>query len=785
MCFLHKTELKRYYHGVRLLIEGGALCPAVQELRRPLMRSSLYSACCAVFIGLFLFWCTAKSPAQNTFGSGTAEDPYTVPKTQVEIKVDAVLDESAWDEALILPLLYEVLPGENITPPVTSEVLLTYDNKNLYAAFRCYDPDPGAVRAHLRDRDTLGGDDWCGLILDTFNDERRDLVFLVTPLGVQFDEIESQSGEDPGWDTFWESAGRITDWGYVVEMAIPFSSIRFQRTAVDQIWGFDAVRSYPRDHRYHIGLFPRDRSNNCYLCQAIKIRGFKGVRPGRNIEFDPTVIGFRSDSRPNFPEGDLEKQDQKIELGLSAQWGITPNLTLNGTLNPDFSQVEADAPQLDINEPFALFYPEKRPFFVEGADYFAALENIIYTRTIRDPAWGVKLTGKEGANTIGTYVVQDQITNLIFPSSQSSSSASLDRRNYSTVLRYKRDFGSRYTVGLLGTSREGVQYFNRVLGFDLDFKFTRTNQIQLLALGSSTRYPQEISDSYDQPEGDFNSYLVSFEYDHYTRTWGWWADYEQAGVNFRADLGYYPRVGYRNVEGGLLYNWNAPPGAWWASFRIGADLIYFEELNGELLDKTGRLWFRYRGILQSDMIIQAWREREGYAGREFDKTAALIQAYFWPFGDLQVGAFTTFGDQIDYANVRPGKRFRINPWLSYNLGKYLRFSLNHTYEHMAVNQTRLYTANISQLTAICQFTTRMFFRSILQYVNYDYNPDNYTFEIDSQFSRLFVQLLFSYKINPRTVLFLGYSDNYQADQDIRLTQLNRTLFLKIGYAWVI
>jgi hypothetical protein len=404
---------------------------------------------------------------------------------------------------------------------------------------------------------------------------------------------------------------------------------------------------------------------------------------------------------------------------------------------------------------------------------------------MRDPAWGVKLTGKEGANTIGAYVVQDEVTNLIFPSSQYSSSTSLGSRNYSTVLRYKRDFGSRYTAGILGTSREGDHYFNRVLGFDLDFRFTPTERIQLLALGSSTQYPQDISTNFGQPSDDFNSYLVSFEYDHYTRSWGWWADYEEVGVNFRADLGYFPRVGYRNVEGGLLHMWNAPPGAWWAWFRVGVDLSYFEELNGKLLDQFARFWFTYRGILQSDVVIRVWREREGYADQEFDKTAAMMQAYFWPVSDLQLGVYTIFGDQIDYENVRLGKRLQIYPWLSYNLGKYIRFSLNHAYEQMHVNEIPLYTANISQLTTICQFTTRMFFRSILQYVVYDYNPDNYTFDIDPEFSRLFVQLLFSYKINPRTVLFLGYSDNYQGDQDIRLKQSNRTLFLKIGYAWVI
>jgi len=570
---------------------------------------------------------------------------------------------------------------------------------------------------------------------------------------VQFDQIEAQSGEDNGWDAIWESASKITDWGYAVEIKIPFSSLRFQRKEGPQIWGFDAVRRYPRDHPYHIGLFSRDRSNNCYLCQAIKIKGFEGASPGRNIEINPTIIAHRTDERPEFPLGAMEKRDQEAELGLTARWGVTPNLTLNFTANPDFSQVEADALQLDINEPFALYYPERRPFFTEGADFFSSLERMIYTRTMRDPSWGLKLSGKEGANTIGMYVVRDELTNLIFPGSQESSSTSLNKANISSVFRYKHDFGSRYTVGMLGTSREGDDYYNRIYGFDLDFRFTRTNQIQLLVLGSNTRYPDEVANNFSQPLGSFNDRLISFEYDHYTRTWGWWADYEEAGKNFRADLGLYPMVGYRNVEGGLLYTWNAPQGAWWSRFIVASELNYFEDKNRALLNKQASLSFYYSGTLQSRIFIRGWNTREAYNNREFDQTYFVIQGGFWPTGNLNLNMQTIFGERIDYANTRLGKRLRINPWLSYNLGKHVRLSYDHTYERMNVQEEHLYTANISQLTTIYQFNLRTLFRGIIQYVNYDYNPNNYTFDIESNYKSFFTQLLFSYKINARTVLF--------------------------------
>ncbi len=726
---------------------------------------------------------SAQIPTGRELPAQSTDDPFHVPRTASGITVDALLEEEAWEGALVIELNYEVRPGENVPPPVSTEVLLTYDEDNLYAAFRCFDPEPSAIRAHLRDRDNLGGDDWVALILDTFNDQRRSFDFIVTAAGVQFDQIEAQSGEDPGWDAIWESAARITSWGYAVEISIPFSSLRFQRTDGSQVWGFDAVRRYPRDHAYHIGTFPRDRSNNCYMCQSIKIQGFEDAHPGRNIEVDPTFTAFRRDSRPDFPEGELEKEEQQAEVGITASWGITPNMTFNVTANPDFSQVEADARQLDINEPFALFFPERRPFFTEGADFFSALENVIYTRTIREPSWGVKLTGKEGANTVGTYVMRDDITNLVFPGPQGSGATTMDSANTSVVARYKRDFGSRYTAGLLTTVREGAGYHNRVFGADLDFRFTPTDQIQLLVMRSSTQYPTDIQENFSQPSGSIGDHLVSFEYDHYTRTWGWWADYEEAGEHFRADLGYYPRVGYRNAEGGVLRTWNGRPGSWWSAIRAGAEYHYFAKQDGGLLERNGTVWFNYNGTMQSFLQLNAWRSREAYADEEYDITGGFVQGGFWPTSNLQVGTFVIVGDQIDYANARLGSRFRINPWMSYNLGGHIRLSLNHNLERMKVNEARLYTANVSQVTAVYQFDVRTFFRAIFQYVDYDYNPDNYTFEQDPEDRRLFTQLLFSYKFNPRTVLFLGYVDNYRGNQDFSIRQSNRTFFVKVGYAW--
>lgn len=744
---------------------------------------------CALFSFLGLLPCPASTAGADdgspSRGLATAAKPYAVPRIESGIRVDGVLEEAVWEDALALELNFEVRPGENVPPPVRTEVLLAHDRARLYAAFRCYDPDPSEIRAHLSDRDNLGDDDWVGIVLDTFNDDRRSFDLLVNPLGVQEDFVEAASGGGGSWDAIWDSAGRITEWGYTVEMSIPFNQIRFQRTDGSQVWGFDAVRRYPRDQHYHIGTFPRDRSNNCYLCQAIKIQGFEGVTPGRNLAFSPAVTAVRTDERGDFPSGTLEKAKEEQDLGVTARWGLTPNLTLTGTLNPDFSQVEADVLLLDVNEPFALYYPERRPFFTEGADFFGTLKSVIYTRTIRDPSWGAKLTGKEAGNTVGAYVVRDDLTNLIFPGSQSSSSTSLPQESTGSVFRYKRDFGSRRTVGALLTDREGTDYFNRVFGLDGNFLLTRTDQIRVQLLGSSTRYPSEIVEVHGQPGGRFSDRFIAIEYDHESRTTGWWLDYDEAGTGFRADLGFIPMVDYRNVEGGLHYTWNAKPGSWWSSFWAGTEFNYYEDRGEHPLLRGGSLSLSYSGFGQSSCYVRAARSRETYQGREFDLTTYQVDGGFRPSGDLRVYLWTRFGDRIDYANVRAGERIVLNPYVEYHRGRHLRLSLDHALERMTVEGGRLYTANISQLTVVYQFSVRTLVRCIFQYLDYDYNRDLYTFEIDPEEEHFLSQILLSYKVNPWTVIFLGYSDDHLGSSEYDLTQRDRTFFAKLGYAWVL
>lgn len=706
-----------------------------------------------------------------------------VPLASSPIRVDGELDEPAWQGAWAGELAYEVWPGENVPAPVRTEVLATHDAEAAYFAFRAHDPDPSQIRAYLSDRDAVGGDDWVAVVLDTFNDERRAFDLMVNPLGVQQDFFETRSAEGE-WDAIWEAAARLQPWGWSAEIRIPLSSLRFQRSEGTQVWGFDAVRSYPRRERHVMGLFARDRNNGCYLCQTVKIEGFQGARPGRNLEIAPTLTALRSDARSVVPGGPLEAGDPDGQVGATVRWGLTPNLTLSGTVNPDFSQVEADAVALDVNEPFALFFAEKRPFFMEGSDFFDTRLDAVYTRTVREPAWGAKLTGKEGAHTLGAYVLRDDVTNVLLPGSQSSRGRTLEGGSVASVLRYRRDLGDRFTLGALVTGREGEGYFNRMAGLDADLRLGEKDRLQLQALGSATRDPDAVADEAGLARGERRGWALDALFLHDTRTLDLWAAYRDVGRDFRADLGFVPRVDYRQAETGLGYTVNPPAGtSWFSSWNFQGYLRGADDQAGRLLYRMAVVEAQYQGPLQSHALARWTQRRDAYRGKELDGGELYLHNCMNPGRGLSFYANLTLGDQIDWAGARLGRRLRFQPGLTQKLTRRLKVDLAGTWERLDVDGSRLYTATVGQATVAYQFSTRAFLRALVQYWESEYDALRYQDGRGNEERALGSQVLFSYKVNPQTVFFLGYSDTAEGTDDFGLTKTGRTLFAKIGYAW--
>ena len=715
---------------------------------------------------------------------------FEVRRADAAIRVDGSLADEGWKQAAVIDLSYEYFPGDNVPAPVRTEFLVTFGEEHLYLAFRAHDPEPRRIRAHLADRDaitTFQQDDHVGFILDPFNDERRGFQFRVNPLGVQADAVfsELEGIEDFSWDAIWESAGRITDEGYEVEIAIPFNQLRFPRTQAAQTWGFDAFRSWPRRVRHRIAAKYTDRNRACILCQADKLAGLTGMRPGRNVELDPTLTASRTDRREAFPGGPLEDGNARGDLGLTARWGITPNLILNATINPDFSQVEADVAQLDVNTRFALFFPEKRPFFLEGIDFFSTPLNTVFTRTIVDPAGGLKLTGKSGANAYGVFVARDEVNNILLPSNQGSDFASRVEDTTSVVGRYRRDVGRTSTVGALYAGRESGRYHNRLFGLDAFVRPGASDTIRLQVLRTDTANPSGVRDLVGHGAEAFGGYGLYADYLHLSRDWFWQAGYQDLTRGFRADSGFVPRVDLRQADANLGHTFYGPAGGWFSQIQLGVQGQRIEDHDGLLTDQDAALFANYQGPLQSVANLELHRIKERFAGSLFEYTRIDGVFELRPSGDLRLNLDARVGGSVDYANGRQGDVVSLNPRIEYRLGRRLEVHLGHTRERLAVPGGRLFTAHLTQGRFVYHLGTRAFARAILQYTDVDRVAARFLAAVEPRSKRLFSQVLFSYKVNPQTVVLVGYSDNHSGLRDVSLTQTDRTFFLKLGYAWVL
>lgn len=722
----------------------------------------------------------------------TAAPPIEVYKTTratTSIKIDGVLDEPAWGNAAVLPLLYEWAPGDNVKPPVDTECLITYDASNLYVAFKAFDPDPSKIRAHLMDRDdtdTLIQDDHVGIMIDTFNDERRGFQFRVNPLGVQADAIFSEQDgiEDFSWDMIWDAVGRITADGYIVEIAFPLKQLRFPGGGGPQTWGVESFRSWPRNVRHRISSRYTDRNKGCVLCQENKLDGFEGLSPGRNAELDPTATYRRTDA-VQAPGEALTRESSMGDVGLTGRWSPTSSLTLNGAVNPDFSQVEADVAQLDVNTRFALFYPEKRPFFLEGLDFFTTPIQAVFTRTIADPYFGAKVTNKQGANAVGVFVAQDRLNNLLIPGNQGSASASLDDDVTTTVARYRRDVGAGSTVGALYAGREGGVYHNRQLGFDLFFRPNGSDQITIQYIRSDTQYTEDVARDYGQPDGAFGGNGGMVEYLHVSRNWVWNGFYQSFDRGFRSDTGFVPRVDTTNLGGVVQRRFWGGQNSRFTTINVGLHASQSATDGWSVTDRSIVPFVNYTGPYQTTLSVQVGREETEYKGERYTYTVPRIRFGIKPSGDLNFSVSTQFGGGVDFANARKATGgFRVSPAIEYRPASRLSLNLSHSVERLSVEGGRLYQANLTQLRAIYHLSLRTFVRAILQYTDISRDPNLYFSPVGARPRRLFSQYLFSYKLNPQTVLFLGYSDNWQGAQGIDLGQQNRTFFAKVGYAWI-
>lgn len=710
-----------------------------------------------------------------------------LPNVDAEANVDGHLDDPIWQQALRVPLTIETRPGENVAPPVETEVYLAENGRTLFVGFDASDPRPHEVRAFLRDRDSAWDDDFVGIVLDTFNSERQAVEFFANPLGVQMDAFNDDvnGNEDDSWDAIWDSAGRITERGYQVEMAIPLQQLRFRASDRAQVWGVDLLRFYPRDKRHRISNNPQRRGTNCYLCQLSKMQGFGCAKPGKNLTVAPTLTVSQSAIRDDLVNDPLVTGDADPEFGLDVRWGISPDVTLIGTLNPDFSQVEADTAQLDVNNTFALFFPEKRPFFLDGADFFATPTRAVFSRNIADPDYGIKLLARQNGNSYGVFFAEDTRTNLLFPGAQGSNTTTLAIDSTALAGRARRDIGDALTLGALVTNRQGDGYRNTVAGFDGRYRFNDNNKLQLQYLASDTRYPDATAAEFDQPSGSFAGHSLFSSYRYRTRDWLFRINYDDVDKNYRADLGFIPKVGFDRWVIGGSRTWYPEDGAL-SEFGVGGDWDITHTDDGRMLEKETEINFYAQGPLQSYTEAGTGIRDRLFNDVLFRENFYFFYGEFQPVGGWFLAFFAETGDQIDFDNTRLGELVELSPRVTANIGRHFQARLRHNWAALdTTSGSNIFTVNLTDLRLTYQFSVRSFLRLVVQYQDIERDPALYIDDVDARSRNLGTQLLYSYKVNPQTVIFLGYSDAAERGGDLAsFTTSERTFFAKFGYAWL-
>ena len=712
---------------------------------------------------------------------------YQLAHINKNIDVDGVLNEPHWQQATRVAVNYQDEPNEKGTPPVKTDAYIYDDGHNLYVAFVAYDTDPSKICAALRDRDTLWQDDNVGLVIDTFNDERTGYEFYVNPLGAQGDIRMTDTDEwvsDLSWDAIWDSAGTINEDGYVVEMRIPFKALRFAQNQADSTWGFSMMRNYQRDVLYQLSSTGFDRDIKCSLCQFDKITGFNNLAPSKNLQLTPTLTALRNDQKTQVP-GEWDNGDVGTEVGLDLRWGITKDAVINATINPDFSQVETDSLELDVNTTYSIYYAEKRPFFLDGASYFKSnLFELLYTRTIAEPNIGAKLTGKTDSHSYALMFADDDNSNVLLPSNQGSGFASLNDKTKAAVARYQYDIGQQGTIGVTTTHRESSDYHNTVLSVDGSYWFNQSDTLNYQIANADTNNSKFLVDNYNLAESQSDmAYALKLTRDK--RDYKLYATYDNIGEDYRTDLGYQEKVDYEKVGFGGGQTWYGDEHDMLTTWSYTVDWDKTWAQNGDLLEEEYEGYMTFQGQKQSVFELGLLNRYENYNGNFYNQNIGYFYTAFRPTKDLRLSLYAEYASRIDYTNEQLGDVLTTQSQAVWDINNHWQLDVRHNYSHLDDYQgRRVFTANLVDFRLYYKFSMRAMLKLILQFEDIDRNEDAYFYQVSEINKDYGSQLVYSYKINAQTLFYLGYSDKgYQDDSLKSIERDQRTFFTKVSYAW--
>ena len=740
-------------------------------------------------------------------------------RTTTPPTVDGLLDDAVWSNAARITEFVQREPQDGAPATEDTDVYLAYDDSNLYLAFHAKYGNTNIMRANRVDRDRAGfGDDTISVYFDTFLDQQRAYVFSVNGYGVQGDSIVGgrrggfggggggfggggRGGiprGDRSWDALFESGGQPVADGFTAEMAIPFKSLRYPARpgSAPHTWGFQIVRRI-RGKDETVVWSPVSRDIAGFLPQMGVLDGMTGLSTSRNLEVQPTFTAFRYGT---FDEaaGQLVDGEPRPDFGANFKYGVTPNLIADFTFNPDFSQIESDRPQVEVNQRFALFYPELRPFFLEGAEIFQmqAPVTVVHTRTIVDPQYGAKLTGKAGKTTLGVLFANDEGASLgvddrLDPAFGQSAQTFVGRVRY--------DLYSESFVGAIVTDRQFLDGHSRLVGADSNFRIGDTHQLGFRAFGTDRRAAQSgpqvnpcpSTADVDAPAA-CDGYALDFGFRKRGRNLSYSIDSFALSPDFRTDVGFVRRTDQRETEARLEYEWW--PQSWVISWgpevRYGRNYNFDQVLEDEQFQASVSANFakniRYSFDVDQDM--------ERYYGIDFDKRRYRM------FGNVNTNRVLTFGGGFDWgdeiyfdgANAFLGRESGFRTFINFRPVSRFATNINITTSRFTdplglftagVNDGErkesgeVFNVNIFRALNTYQFTDRLALRNITEFNTWD--------------GTVALNFLATYRVNSGTAFYVGYDDHYQQydrfyDDQVNITdrsylQTNRAVFTKIQY----
>ena len=739
-------------------------------------------------------------------GGGFTPTPRTRPtvvigRTNNPPAIDGRLDDSMWETATHVTEFIQIAPVEGAPGTEETEVWMAYDNDHLYFAFYAHYTRPEVMRINRADREEIRGDDRMAVLFDPFLDQQRAYQFEVNGYGVQGDSLVnadgstgfsrssssmtasrggsgprrsggsgmSQSGQfgirgDQSWDALFDTAGLVVDDGWTAEMRIPFKSLRYPSRAGGEghRWGFQITRVI-RDKSEAQSWSPISRGVAGQLTQFGVLEGLSDMSRSRNLEFLPELTGFRLGSLDR-ETGVFDRGDPGGEPGLGVKYGITPNLTADITFNPDFSQIESDRPQIETNQRFQLFYPEQRPFFLEGQEIFqtATPLTLVHTRTIADPDFGGKLTGKVGRTTLGVVVADDVAAGRLVDDTHPEYGGTAQ-----TVLgRARYDFYAESYLGAIMTDRQFGNDHNRVAGVDGRFRLGRTHRISFLAAGSETR---------DAELGSLSGAAVEADFAKQGRNLSYNVAYSSIDPGFNTNAGFLPRVDLQQTSGTVSYRWW--PESNLMTWGPSATYLRLYDHSGVLQDEQlqGMASFSFRNNMAITGMVN--RDLERYGSIDFRKTG------YGFFGVMSARILSIYGgynwgDGILYADDPYLGRSTIgNVNFRFQPTSRLRTEFNMVSSDFInpLDGAGIFRVKIFRTRTTYQFTDRLLARHIAEHNTQSVTVGN--------------NILFTYRINAGTVVFLGYDDRFQRGTEIdsllfpftSLQRTNRAFFGKLSY----